>query len=584
LADYSNDPISDKISEIMTPQKNSEIEELRQLITGPERLRIDQIKDRLDDPETLAREISHILPEAILLRSSKDDKIAKSIGPTVEKAIESSIKKNSKVLVDALFPIMGPSIRKAVTSAILGMIQSFDKTLEYSFSLQGLKWRFEALRTKRPFGEIVLINTLLYQVEQVFLIHNETGLVIQHVVSKDIKYQDPDLVSSMLSAIRDFVHDSFDLKKEENLDTLHMGSDRIIWIEQGPYALLAAVIRGTPPENLRSSFRDTLETIHISHQDSLKSFNGDIAQFEGLNPYLEECLQSSYKPKKKKITPLFWILLGIVILLAGTWCFNSIAGHRKVAHYLERLKGEPGILITSCEKHSGNYYVYGMADPMASDPVALLKKEKLDQGKFIFKMEPYNSTSPEIAMKRITSLLNPPETVIFKFSGNALDIQGTASNAWIQKMEETIKTAPWISTYDTKHLIDIDLKNLDVLLEKIENRFFLFEFRTAEMMPGQEDYFNAFIEDLRNLFTLEKTLGEYYFVDIVGHADSLGTEEANNMVSKERADKILSMILKEGFETYKFSATGLGSKEPFKKEKTNQDRELNRRVTIRVSE
>ena len=44
--------------------------------------------------------------------------------------------------------------------------------------MQGLKWRVESIRTGRPFAEIVLMHSLLYRVEQVFLIHRETGLVL----------------------------------------------------------------------------------------------------------------------------------------------------------------------------------------------------------------------------------------------------------------------------------------------------------------------------------------------------------------------------------------------------------------------
>ncbi|MBN1627714.1 MAG: hypothetical protein JW944_14440 [Deltaproteobacteria bacterium] len=299
MADSSNNTIIDKSSEAQISSGKNELEELRQIITGLERSRIDKLRERLDSRDIRTEEISSILPDAILLRTSQDDKLTRSIGPTVEKAIESSIRRNRKVLVYALFPIIGPSIRKAVVSTIKRMIQSFDKTLEYSFSIQGLKWRFEALRTKRPFGEIVLLNTLVYQVEQIFLIHNRTSLVIQHVVSKDVKIQDPDLVSSMLSAIRDFIHDSFNLDKEENLDTLHI-ADRTIWIEQGPHALLAAVIRGTPPEELRSNFCDILEMIHISHGNELENFDGDAAEFESVKPDLEACLESGYKAKQKK--------------------------------------------------------------------------------------------------------------------------------------------------------------------------------------------------------------------------------------------------------------------------------------------
>jgi OOP family OmpA-OmpF porin len=274
--------------------------------------------------------------EAIVHRASQDEKIARALAPTVEKAIESSIKRHRKVLVDVLFPVMGPAIRKAVTAAIQGMVQSFDRTLEYSLSPRGLRWRLEALRTKKPFGEVALLHTLLYQVEQVFLIDRKSSLVIQHVVSRDVKTHDPDLVAGMLSAIRDFVHDSFHLEKEESLDALSLGSDRTIWVEQGPQALLAAVIRGIPPSEVRLTLRETLDSIHLEHGEALEDFDGDSTPLEVVRPDLENCLQARYKPKPKRAFPLFWAISGTAVALVGLLLFLSIRGHRRWSHYLGR--------------------------------------------------------------------------------------------------------------------------------------------------------------------------------------------------------------------------------------------------------
>ena len=55
----------------------------------------------------------------------------------------------------------------------------------------------------------MLKHTLVYRVEHVFLIHRHTGLLIANAASQDATSQDPQLVSSMLSAIQDFVRDSF---------------------------------------------------------------------------------------------------------------------------------------------------------------------------------------------------------------------------------------------------------------------------------------------------------------------------------------------------------------------------------------
>jgi outer membrane protein OmpA-like peptidoglycan-associated protein len=530
LAKSPVDPESGPVSDDQERQDVLEMEELRRLLAGRERSQIDQLRERLENPELRIKDVSQILAEAIVHRTSQDEKIAKALAPTVEKAIESSIKRNRKVLVDVLFPVMGPAIRKAVASAIHGMIQSFDKTLEYSLSLRGLRWRFEALRTRKPFGEIVLLHTLLYQVEQIFLIHRKSSLVIQHMVSKNVKSHDPDLVAGMLSAIRDFAQDSFSLGKEEGLDTLNLGPDRTIWIEQGPQALLAAVIRGIPPTEFRSTLRETLDSIHLGHGEALEAFDGDSTPLEGVRPDLEDCLQSGYKPKKKKAFPVFWALFGAALALIIILGFFSIRGHRRWQNYLEGLKDVPGIQVTSGEKRSGLYHVYGFRDPLAQDPVDLLKKDKLQPEKFAFHLESYTSTHPQIVQKRFA----------------------------------------------------LDLARFESLRKKIEQRYFLFEFDSADMIKGQEPEFQAFVADLKSLLDIAKGLEKPIQVEILGHADSLGTESGNLILSQERAKKILSNLLKEGFNANEFRTIGLGSREPLKEEKTDQDRELNRRVMIRV--
>ena len=252
-----------------SPRKDAELDELRRLLLGQEQTQIVQLKERLDNPSLLVKDVERVLPEAIKLRTSRDKDIAKALEPNIEEGLRASIKKDPKALADTLYPIMGPSIRKAISSAILGMIQSINHIVEHTFSVQGLKWRLEALTTKKPFAEVVLLNTLIYQVEQVFLIHRNTGLVLQHVVAKEVTTHAPDLISSMLTAIQDFVQDSFGVEKGESLDTLRMEGDRSVWIEQGPQAILAAVIRGTPPLDVRSVFREVLDEIHIQQSDAL---------------------------------------------------------------------------------------------------------------------------------------------------------------------------------------------------------------------------------------------------------------------------------------------------------------------------
>ena len=98
------------------------LKELRRLLFVPEEAQVSKIQERLDDPEIHAEDVSGVLPDAIRLGAARDDRLAQALQPTVEDAILTSVRRDPQVLVDALFPVMGPAIRKAISSALASMI------------------------------------------------------------------------------------------------------------------------------------------------------------------------------------------------------------------------------------------------------------------------------------------------------------------------------------------------------------------------------------------------------------------------------------------------------------------------------
>ena len=157
---------------------------------------------------------------------------------------------------------MGPAIRKAIAHTLASMMETLNRTVEHSVSWRAVQWRWTALRTGRPFAEVVLLNTLQYRVDQVFLIHRETGLLLQHVSSDIRAGQDADQISAMLTAITDFVRDSFATEAGDTLDALRVG-DLAVSVEEGPHAILACVVRGSVPYSVRSVFQNALESVHM---------------------------------------------------------------------------------------------------------------------------------------------------------------------------------------------------------------------------------------------------------------------------------------------------------------------------------
>jgi OOP family OmpA-OmpF porin len=114
---------------------------------GREQALLARLARRLDDPEQLAAAVGQILPSAILQAAARDERFAQVLAPTVERATESSIRRDPRALVNILSPIMAPAIRRSIGEAIESMLQSLNEALKASFSWRGLRWRLEAWRT-----------------------------------------------------------------------------------------------------------------------------------------------------------------------------------------------------------------------------------------------------------------------------------------------------------------------------------------------------------------------------------------------------------------------------------------------------
>ena len=117
----------------------------------------------------------------------------------------------------------------------------------------------------------------------------------------------------MLTAIRDFARDSFRVGGHEGLEGLHVG-ELVVIIEQGPHAVVAGVVRGTPPHSVRVMFQDALESVHRQMAPELRAFRGDSAPFELVRPVLEGCLVAQFRGVEQRTSPRRWVIAAAVSL------------------------------------------------------------------------------------------------------------------------------------------------------------------------------------------------------------------------------------------------------------------------------
>lgn len=561
-------------------QSEDSFDELRKILVGPLQTQFEEMREMMKAQGLHPEDVSEILAEAIMIRSSRDDQIVKAMEPITEEAIKASVQKNPRVLVDVFVPVMLPAIKKAITRLIKEMVQSFSATLEHGLSMRGLKWRFEAFKTKKPFGEVALLHSLVYRVEQVFLIHKDTGLVIQHLEADEVISQDPDMVSAMLTAIQDFVRDSFGGGQDEGLENLEFG-DRSVWIEQTSHIVLAAVVWGNAPVELRKVLDETVTAIQFEHIDALRTFDGDTAPFESAKERLSDCLRSQVRSEKQK-SIILWTLAVLLAGCIGYGSFLFVRDYIRWTDYLDKLHKEPGIVITEAERKISNYFVFGLRDPLSTDPVELLRESKLDPDKVKFDWELYHSSHPDFIVRRIRSILSPPETIALELKKSILFAEGAASHQWITDAEKLAETIPGIMGFQSDGVSVIETKNIEVTKKKIEDTVFFFDSVSTKIRIDYEGGVEGLVEDIKEMDRLMQVFGKNFRVEITGHTDSIGSDKRNAEISQKRAEELFSLLTSGGIRPEIFTVRGVGSKEPLREEVSDADREFNRCVSFKV--
>ncbi|RUV00346.1 OmpA family protein [Mesorhizobium sp. M6A.T.Cr.TU.017.01.1.1] len=412
------------------PTADPRMETLRQLLVGREISELSRVTHLLDEPEQLASAVGGVLPSAAA--RAPYAQLGEALAPAVERAVQRSIQKSPRTLTDILYPVFLPAIRKSIGEKIDQTFQSLNETLRHIFTWHGLKWRFEAWRTGASFSEVVLKHSLVYRVEHVFLINRNSGLLIAHVTADNATSEDPQLISSMLSAIQDFVKDSFNEKEQSGLDTIRFGELRL-WSEVGPFATLVAVIRGNPPEELHEIIRDVLLRIHDECSQALEQFDGDSSQLAGVETQLQTCVELKQEDSNQGFPWLVVAAVLLVLIPAGGWFFLSWQSGQRWQAYVSRLSTQPGIIVAEQKVRDGQFYIAGLRDPLAADPQSLLSGTQVDPARVHSQWQFYQSLEPEFVLKRLTESLTPPKSVRLSIVNDRIIAEGEAPDTWIDR-------------------------------------------------------------------------------------------------------------------------------------------------------
>lgn len=396
----------------------SQLAELRKIIVGEQAEQLDSLKQRLDTIAIRSKDVASVLPEAIQIADQeRNQDLTVSLEPVISNAVKTTIRKDPQGFADIFYPVLAPAIRLMIANSVRSFVESMNQSIESTTSVKGLKWRLESMRTGVPYSEIALRRALQYRVEQVFVIQSDTGLLIEHIVNENVQGLDSDAVSGMLTAIQSFVLDSFDAKSDEHLTNMHVG-DLHVWLVHGPKALLACVIRGDAPNELRGQLIDVLDQVHIQHAEQIEDFNGE-EKIPGIQEKIEPCLQlklKDYDGQRKSMSWFAMLLLGCLVAGLLFWAYTSFEKNRMRNQASKVLAATPGVLATDVFWNDGQLNVVGLIDPIADLPWDGLEQIGLDRQKVLLEMKRFRSLEPSILAKRLSSRYDFPTGLLVELN------------------------------------------------------------------------------------------------------------------------------------------------------------------------
>jgi len=323
------------------------------------------------------------------------------------------------------------------------------------------------------------------------------------------------------------VRDSFGGKGGKGMRSVEMDDGLNLWAQHGPTTILAAVVSGTPPPELHDRLRQTLERVEAECAPLLTPFQGDAAAFTAARPPLESCLLGQQAQKAAKRSRYFFVVFAVAVVLAiGLGFFLIARSHRRWDHLVERLRNEPGIVLTGADRFwwGRRYELVGLRDPLSTDPDKLIRASGVNPQRVTSRWEPYVSLDGKFTRSReFDTEKNALEDTVLRFPLNSAQLSA----------EQLAK-----------------LDDIEVHISKLQK---------AGVETGQK-----------------------FVIELLGNTDPSGDEAKNDKLSQLRAEVVQKALVSRGVSPDMLRIVALGSRQPEQRATGAYLTELNRRVKFQV--
>lgn len=516
----------------------TELQKIKELLLKKELENFDELKKQLDKLE---------------FESNSSEHIKEKISPVVATAIKQSIKSSKNDVVDSLYPIIGSMITKYVSRTFEDMINSINNQIRNRLSFRAISRKLRAKIQGISETELLLKESSKACIKTLFLIDKNSGVVLTTLENKNSTISEPEMVASMLTAIRSFINDWVD-KNEENkeLNTIDYGGSKII-IESSSSCYLAAIVDGAITKETYKKIEEALAQIVSKYGNKIRGFDGDLDNLplDKINNILLTLLSyEEYIEKNEKIHPIIYLVPLTFFLIVSFFIYNYIIDNSLEKKADDLLFKNTNLTIYRLDVTVKNrdVFINGVVPNSFYKDIAYDTLKNLTEAKSITNNIQIDSNiyNPKDIYNQAQFL----QVALNQKDGNRINIEFEYPNLFINgsviSKKERIYVQNQFSMIKGLNKIDFDIKVIPPNIDEIIH----FELNSSQIAQNQE-------YKLINIINLLHRLDEDLVLQIVGFRDYAGSDKRNEILVKERALSVMKYLKLKGNVVQKLEDIGI---------------------------
>jgi len=583
----------------MANSHNRSLQALKEILLAEDQERLNEfaeelrlIREQISDEEALIDTLDPVIASVLERKMVESrDEMADALAPVMSEAIKRQISEAKDDMVDSLYPIIGKTIRKSVAEAMKGLVDNVNSKIEQAIR-KGLFFnRVKSRITGVSEGEMIVRGAMPFRIQEIFLIHKASGLLISHVSSaKSGSTVDKDMISGMLTAIKDFVTDAFKGDVDQELGEIQYGDLKIL-LEAGRYSYLALVISGVEPPEFKEDLSQLGRRIHNRFHKILRQFDGDMTSFKEIQRPIVQFLnkqntvEKAAEGKKSKSYLLYFLLIAGLLLIgffALRYIPKFISNHRMSSEIKDEIQSRLGYDDELRIMSKGDVVtVDGRVDSIEHIPaVAEIVGEF--QGVREVRNRLRVSRTNETIHTEIKRRLDSNEKLkgfspTFILDDDVVIIEGEVPDATTKReMAYLIDNIPGIRIINNNLTV-----NMDAVGFIEEANAFLAE-RTIYFNANSTGIDDEQMRKLDEIAEFVRPLSAYT-LKICGYSDNTSTWEYNLQISRLRAEAVRNYLVSQGVPEDMLNMTFKGQDEPILPNDSEQGRSKNRRVNFKLT-